>query len=141
MAQQPSRPEIVYSCYHQVSRGGEQFIQDHIFSYQVSGTLFINDGNKEHVFAPGDFRFVKRNQLAKYLKQPPDGGEFKSVSITIDQDTLRNLNIEQGYTVNKDHTIESIIQLPSHPLYKGYMDSIMAYEHLLPEENKDLLSL
>ena len=141
MAQQSSRPEIVYSCYHQVSRGGEQFIQDHIFSYQLSGTLFINDGNKEHVFSPGDFRFVKRNQLAKFLKQPPEGGEFKSVSITIYQDTLRNLSIEQGYTANKDHTVDPILQLPPHPLYKGYMDSIMAYEHLSPEENKDLLSL
>ena len=75
MAQQQSDLGIVYSCYHQVSRGGEQFIQDHVFSYHISGTLLVNDGNKEHHFEPGDFRFVKRNQLAKFLKQPPEGGD------------------------------------------------------------------
>jgi hypothetical protein len=50
MAQQPSKPEIVYSCYHQVGRGGEQFIQDHVFSYHIAGTLTVNDGNNEHTF-------------------------------------------------------------------------------------------
>ena len=141
MAQQPSKPEIVYSCYHEVSRGGEQFIQDHVFSYQLSGTLLVNDGNKEHLFAAGDFRFIKRNQLARFLKQPPEGGDFKSISIMIDQDTLRNMSIEQGYTASKDHTTDSIFRLASHPLYKSYMDSLMAYEGLPPEENKTLLSL
>jgi AraC-like DNA-binding protein len=141
MAQQQSLPQIVYSCYHQVSRGGEQFIQDHVFSYQISGTLLVNDGKKEHRFAEGDFRFVKRNQLAKFLKQPPEGGEFKSISMIIDQETLRSMSIEQGYTASKDHTTESVFQLVAHPLYKSFMDSLMPYESLPPEENKALLSL
>jgi AraC-like DNA-binding protein len=141
MAQQPSKPEIVYSCYHQVSRGGEQFIQDHVFSYQLSGTLLVNDGNKEHLFAAGDFRFIKRNQLARFLKQPPEGGDFKSISIMIDQDTLRSMSIEQGYTASKDHPSDSIFKLASHPLYKSYMESLMAYAGFPPEENKTLISL
>jgi AraC family transcriptional regulator, exoenzyme S synthesis regulatory protein ExsA len=141
MAQQPARPGIVYSCYHQVSRGGEQFIQDHILSYHISGILLVNDGTEEHRFEPGDFRFVKRNQLAKFLKQPPVDGPFKSVSITIDQETLRTVSIEHGYTVSKEHTSPSIIRLTPHPLLKSFIDSILPYEELLPEENLELFAL
>jgi AraC-like DNA-binding protein len=141
MAHQPSKPEIVYSCYYEVSRGGEQFIQDHVFSYHISGTLLVNDGNKEHVFKEGDFRFVKRNQLAKFLKQPPPGGEFKTLSIILDQETLKSLSIEHGYTADKTHTSPNFVVLKPDPLYKSFMDSILPYGNLPPDENKALLSL
>ncbi len=141
MAHQPSKPEIVYSCYYEVSRGGEQFIQDHIFSYHISGTLVVNDGNKEHVFKEGDFRFVKRNQLAKFLKQPPPGGEFKTLSIILDQESLKNLSIEHGYTADKTHASPNFVMLKPDPLYKSFMDSILPYGNLSPDENKALLSL
>jgi AraC family transcriptional regulator, exoenzyme S synthesis regulatory protein ExsA len=141
MAHQPSKPEVVYSCYYEVSRGGEQFIQDHVFSYHISGTLLVNDGNKEHIFNAGDFRFVKRNQLAKFLKQPPPGGEFKTLSIILDQETLKSLSIEHGYTANKAHASPNFVVLKPDPLYKSFMDSILPYGNLSPDENRALLSL
>jgi len=141
MTQTPSRPEIVYSCYHEVSRGGEQFIQDHAFSYQQSGTMVTNDGTSEHRFEPGDFRFVRRNQLAKFLKLPPAGGEFKSISIVISQDTLRNMSREYGYTADRHTTAIPLIQLPPHPLFKAFIDSLLPYEDLPPEDTSALLSL
>src|ERR1044072_1165982 len=141
MAQQPSKPEIVYSCYHQVSRGGEQFIQDHVFSYHIAGTLTVNDGNHEHIFKEGDFRFVKKNQLAKFLKQPPPGREFKSLSIILDQATLKSLSIEHGYTAGKTHTSPNLVQLKPYPLYKSFMESLIPYGNMPPDENMALLSL
>lgn len=141
MAQKPSKPEIVYSCYHQVSRGGEQFVQDHVLSYHVSGTLIVNDGNQEHQFVEGDIRFVKRNQLGKFVKHPPANGVFKSVSIIIDQETLRNLSIEHGYTASKHHTSASIFKIALHPLVKSFMDSLLPYENLPSEETSSLLAL
>jgi AraC-like DNA-binding protein len=141
MAHQPSKPEIVYSCYYEVSRGGEQFIQDHVFSYHLAGTLLVNDGNREHIFREGDFRFVKRNQLAKFFKQPPPGGEFKSLSIILDQETLKSLSIEHGYTAGKTHVSPNLVHLKPDPLYKSFMESILPYGNLNPDENKALLSL
>lgn len=141
MAHQPSKPEIVYSCYYEVCRGGEQFIQDHVFSYHISGTLVVNDGNKEHVFKEGDFRFVKRNQLAKFLKQPPPGGEFKTLSIMLNQETLKSLSIEYGYAADKTHSSPNFVVLKPDPLYKSFMDSILPYGNLPPDGNKALLSL
>lgn len=141
MAQKPSKPEIVYSCYHEVSRGGEQFIQDHVLSYHISGTLVVNDGKEEYRFANGDIRFVKRNQLAKFVKHPPEGGIFRSLSIIIDQETLRNLSIGHGYTASKQHTSASIFRITPTPLIRAFMESLLPYENLPPEENNALMAL
>ena len=103
-------PHIAYSCYYTQSREGEQFIPEHIFSYQISGTLTMNDGAKEYTFNEGDFRFSKRNRLVKFVKQPPKDGEFKSVSIYLNQDLLRNLSLEYGYTSEGQQDGDAILE-------------------------------
>ena len=134
--------QIHYSCYVSRSREGEQFVPEHTFSYQISGTLALNDGNKEYVFRAGDFRFIKRNHLLKFIKQPPDGGEFKTVSIYFDQETLRNFSMEYGYTAGDHRSDEaSIVALQSSPLYKSYMDSLIPYDRLNDPGHAKLLSL
>lgn len=141
MAEKKASPQIVCSCYYQVSRGGEQFVSDHIFSYHVSGSLSINTGNKDYHFNEGDFRFTKRNQLAKFLKQPGRNGEYKNISVMLNQDTLRQISMEYGYTAGKKHLSETIFELPPDPLYKGYIDSIIPYLEIPAEENAALFAL
>lgn len=136
-----SRPRIVYSCYVNRSREGEHFIEDHVFSYHISGCLTINDGDKEYVFQAGDFRFCKRNRLAKFIKQPPEGGEFRSISVRLDQQTLRNFSLEYGYRPDGSVDEAAIINLDPDPLYKSYMDSLMPYLNASGQENEALLSL
>ncbi|HEY4063830.1 MAG TPA: AraC family transcriptional regulator [Puia sp.] len=123
--------QIVYSCYVSRSREGEQFVPEQIFSYQISGTLVLNDGSKEYVFRAGDFRFIQRNRLLKFIKQPPEGGEFKTLSVYFDQETLRNFSMEYGYSAREHHS-ESlpIVALKPSPLYRSFMDSLMPYERL-----------
>ena len=43
-----NRPRIMYSCYFKLSREGEQFIPEHVFSYIKSGSLLINDVFFDH---------------------------------------------------------------------------------------------
>jgi AraC-like DNA-binding protein len=140
--QEESRSQIVYSCYYARSREGEQFIPEHVFSYQVSGTLTINDGNKVYIMNEGDFRLSRRNHLIKFTKQPPPGGECASVSIYLDQETLRNFSLEYGYKpVKRYDNPDAVLELKPNSLYKSYMQSLMPYERLSQPGNKDLLAL
>src|SRR5919199_1743280 len=134
-------PQILYSCYFNRSRQGEQFVPEHTFSYLIAGSLIMNDGNKEYVFQEGDFRFIRRNHLVKFVKQPPEYGEFKSLSVYLDQDTLRNFSIDYGYKAEKHLESEAIMPLKPDPLYKSYMDSLRPYEQLNQPGNEQLLAL
>src|SRR5580704_4600446 len=132
---------IAYSCYVSRSREGEQFIPDHVFGYQVSGTMIMNDGNKEYIFAPGRFRFSRRNHLVKFNKQPPEGGEFKSFSVHLDQPFLRNFTMEAGYKAEKHIGGNAVIDLKPDPLYKNYFESLPPYMQLNAEQDGGLIAL
>lgn len=123
------KPPFSYSCYVTRNREGEQFVPEHVFSYQIAGTLAINNGSKEYIFREGDFRFIKRNQLLKFLKQPAPGGVFESVSVYFDQDLLKNFSLEYGYHADagKSSKMETVLELKKEPLYKSFMDSLQPY--------------
>jgi AraC-like DNA-binding protein len=122
------RPKIAYSCYFTRSREGEQYVPEHVFSFQVSGRLVMTD-NKGlvHIFNEGDFRFIRRNSLVKYIKEPPLGGEFKSVSIYLDQQTLRNFSIQHAVEKLEATSSDIVMKLKPHVLYKSLMASLSPY--------------
>lgn len=136
-----SAPRIVYSCYASGSKSGEQFIPDHVLGYIISGSLVINDGQETYTFQEGDFRFLRRNHLAKFAKQPPEGREFQSLSVFLDQETLRNFSMEYGITADQPAGPGGIIPLLPKPLYKSYMDSLAPYSHLAEKENEALVAV
>lgn len=133
--------QIVYSCYANRSREGEQFVPVHVFSYQISGSIIFNDGKGAHVAEEGGFRFIRRNHLLKFLKQPPENGELKSVSVYLDEETLRDFSMEYGYTADKQVEGPVLTVLKPDPLYKSYMQSLQPYDSLNESGNDDLLKL
>jgi len=47
-------PDITYSCYHEVSRKGENFVSKHTLSYQISGSFLLADDKENFTANPGD---------------------------------------------------------------------------------------
>ncbi|WP_460635754.1 helix-turn-helix domain-containing protein [Larkinella harenae] len=134
-------PQILYSCYLSRNREGEQFVSEHVFSYQIAGSIVVSDGTREQTFRAGDFRFHKRNQLIKFIKQPPENGEYKALSIYLDQETLRRFSLEYGYHSEKPSGDEPVIKLKPHPLYKSYMESLAPYRQPDPPTDENLIAL
>lgn len=133
--------KIQYSCYVTRSREGEQFVQDHVFSYQISGSLTMSDGRKTYLFNPGDFRLNKRNHLVKFVKQPPEHGEFKTVSVYLDQETLRDVSTEYNYKAEKQQHGDAVVLLKPEALYQHYMNSLAPYDALARPGNEKLIAL
>lgn len=138
---QNTKPKILYSCYYAKSRSGEQFVPEHIFSYQLAGTMSMYDGKSLYKSAEGDLRFSKRNHLAKFEKFPPADGEYKSISLFLTQDILKEVSLEYDYTVIKNSTDSPIVPLPKHPAYISFMESLVAYFELNQEEDERLFRI
>ncbi|MEO3404631.1 AraC family transcriptional regulator [Mucilaginibacter sp. CAU 1740] len=120
-------PRIVYSCYSEVSRAGEQFIADHIFGYILSGDSELYVNGKNYYFKQGDYRFLKRNELAKFAKHPPQGGEFKTITIGMDQDTLKAMSSELDLQADGHYTGDSALFLKPNALFSNYIQSLSPY--------------
>jgi AraC-like DNA-binding protein len=134
-------PHILYSCYAHKSSEGEQFIPEHVFGYVISGSSEMYLNGKKYLFQAGDFRFLRRNQLTKYIKHPPVGGEFKSISISMDQQTLRTLSEENDLHADKPYSGENAFLLKPNKLFSNYFDSLTPYLNSTGEINQVLTTL
>jgi AraC-like DNA-binding protein len=133
---------IQYSCYFTRSSAGEQFVPEHAISYIISGSLELNDGKSTGTFKAGDLYFCRRNSLMKYTKYPPEGGEFKSISIFFDQEILRNFSMEFGHSSEKQVQAPAFLTLPTASLLHGYMGSLKAYESIFQEKtDQELIAI
>jgi AraC-like DNA-binding protein len=135
------KPPIQYSCYFSRSSKGEQFVPEHTLVYIISGSLVMVDNSHTISFNAGDIYFCRRNNLVKYTKCPPDTGEYQSISIYFDQQTLRNISLEYGYNVDQHAATAAFQKIPS-PAIGNYMRSLLAYETILKHKGgADLLFL
>jgi AraC-like DNA-binding protein len=132
---------IVLSCYYQRSREGEQFVPEHVFSYQLAGSLLLHDGTKEYQSEAGTLRFTRRNQLLKFIKQPPAGGAFKSLSVWLDQPALQAFSLEYGITAEHKEYDQPFWLLPMTPLVQIYFESLSAYTDTGQFADSQLISL
>ena len=137
----PTRPRILYSCYTNHSREGEQFVPEHVFSFQLAGTLLLNNGTKSYALPEGTFRLLRRNQLIKFNKQLSAAGDFKSLSVSFDQETLRAFSLEYGYQAERQPPGDAVLTLPDNPLYHSYLASLQPYQQLAQPDNAPLLAL
>ncbi len=126
-AKDKGQSRIIYSCYSQLNREGEQFIAQHTFGFIISGSSTLDVGDKKYFFNEGDFRFMRKNQLAKFSKQPPPGGEFKTISVLMNQDTLRSISEEYNVHMSKPYTGESSFHIKTNDLFNNYISSLAPY--------------
>jgi AraC-like DNA-binding protein len=134
-------PQILYSCYAYASREGEQFIAEHVFGYILSGSQVMYVGDKNYQFKAGDFRFFRKNQLCKFVKQPPPGGEFISLSARLDRDTLRAMSDELNLQADTPYTGEGIILLEPNEQLENYVSTLKPYLNATTDINKALTTL
>lgn len=127
-------PGILYSCYAESSRQGEQFIPEHVFGYAIAGTLEMYDNSAIQTFREGDFTLFTRNHLAKFNKYPPEEGVYKSISVVLDQETLRRFSVEYGHTAERSVKSAAAVQLKPSALLRHYVASLEPYmqETVLP---------
>lgn len=122
---------ISYACYDHCRRTGEQFVPQHVFSYQLAGQTVVSDGDQTHVFAPGSFRLIRRNHLFKFTKQPPaGGGEFRTVAVCLGQAVLRALSQEHGYPAGHAPPAPAVWSLAPNALLASYFESLRPYQQL-----------
>jgi len=130
---------IHYSCYYTRTRNGEHFVPDHALGYIVSGSAVMDDGQRKTTFNKGDVYFCRRNHFLKYTKVPPEGGEFRSVSVLFSQEVLRDFSLEYGYKPAAHVPWPTFKGFPTQSVLPDYMSSLIAYERLFQQEGTEEL--
>lgn len=119
---------ILYSCYAQKTKEEERFVKEHSLTRIISGSVLIHTVSNTFNFKAGDTALVKRNQLIKATKFPPENGSFESVSVFFEQPALRDYAVENKIPAAEPYTGESVLPLSQSPMYESYATSLAAYQ-------------
>ncbi|MBB5440469.1 AraC-like DNA-binding protein [Pedobacter sp. AK017] len=141
MGHDNGQPQIFTSCYYKKSISGENIFMQHAFAYQISGSLIVRDGRETVIFQPGDFRLNIRNMLAKFVKQPEEEKAFRSLSISFDEETLKEVAELYGFTATAKVYTTPSIQLKKHKLYSNFIQSLEPYLPFPNTDNDELIKL
>ncbi len=127
MKKNSEQPRILYSCYAGINKEGEHVIPEHVLSIILTGSQTIYLGENIYNFKAGDIRFFRKNQLSKFVKQPPPDGEFKSLSIRMDKETLHQFSVNHQLHMDKPYKGENLLLLRPNELLRKYVDSLSPY--------------
>ena len=133
MSKETKTLPINYSCHLAEFREGEQFVETHALGMVLAGTMELNDGESKELIREGELYCVRKNQLLKFVKFPPENGEFRSLSLRFDEKLLVDFSREYGYQPEKQNSPAAFIRLPKEKSLLLFMQSLRDYQELLSD--------
>ncbi|WP_288445919.1 AraC family transcriptional regulator [uncultured Chryseobacterium sp.] len=119
--------QLVYSCAFESYRGHEEFIPDHFLGFQISGETHAFHEHGKTVIKENTVVLVRKNQLIRTIKYPSDHENYQFVSITLDDETLRQYAAENRILVNAHLPTDQKLFFEPDDFFKSYFASLMPY--------------
>ncbi|SFW74176.1 AraC-type DNA-binding protein [Sinomicrobium oceani] len=133
--------KLVYSCAFEKYRGYEEFIPEHFLGFQLSGETHAFSAGGNTVIKENSIVLVKRNQLIRTIKYPNKDGKYQFLSITLDNETLRQYAMENRIVLeNKTESKHKLFFETDDFLY-AYFLSLSPYINKTKETTPKLANL
>ncbi|PWJ57861.1 AraC-like DNA-binding protein [Dyadobacter jejuensis] len=118
------KSDIVYSCYQELSRKGENFVPQHVLTFQISGSFDLSDGHRKWIAKEGDFHLLRKNQLVKFTKRPAENKIYESLNIFLRDDILRTMAKEYHLSSVRSEISLPIIAIEVNDVLQNYITSL-----------------
>ncbi|MBE9598040.1 AraC family transcriptional regulator [Pedobacter sp. MC2016-24] len=129
---------FLYSCYVDNAFGHEQFVSEHVISFQISGETHIDHQNGVIVLKEGQLMISHRNQLAKAFKYPAKNKEYRSLSVMLHTGRIRKFGMEHHYALDKKYQGLPNILLQSNPFLDSFFQSLVPYVEQTSQVSKQM---
>jgi len=133
--------KLVYSCAFESYRGYEEFIPDHFLGFQISGETHAFHEQGKTVIKENTVVLVRKNQLIRTIKYPSDNEKYQFVSITLDDETLRQYATENKIAVHANFPESQRLFFEPDDFFKSYFASLIPYIHKTKEVPPTLAAL
>jgi len=119
--------KLVYSCSFEMYKGHEEFIPDHFLGYQLSGETHAFHDKGKTVIKENTVVLVRKNQLIRTVKHPSKNKKYQFLSITLDQETLRQYAAEYKMMPSERFPDNERLFFESDEFFSGYFTSLLPY--------------
>lgn len=133
--------KLVYSCAFEKYRGGEEFIPEHLLGFQLSGETHASYADGSSIIKEHSIVLVRKNQLIRTIKYPSKSGKYQFVSITLDNETLRQYALENKIALEKHDQIKQKLFFEADDFLNAYFLSLSPYINKTKEATPKLANL
>lgn len=124
---------IFYSFLSAMRKEKVCFLEQNKLVLQVSGQFLMETAGQKISMRRGEMLLIRKNQLATITKTPLDGEDYQTIVISLKEDVLRTMALEERIEPGQKYTGLPNIHIPGNDFLRGFFQSVMPYVHH-PEE-------
>lgn len=121
-------PGVLFYAYLSAKRKEKVgFLQHNTLVLQVSGLFTLETADQEISMRKGGMLLIRKNQLGQITKTPLPGENYETIVITLQEDMLRKIAMEERIDSQQKYSGPPNILIPANDFLRGYFQSIIPY--------------
>jgi AraC-like DNA-binding protein len=121
-------PGVIFYSYLSSERKEKICLWNHhTLILQVSGQLILETSNQNISMTGGELLLIGKNQLGTLTKTPLPGGNYETIVISLQEDLLRRIVLEEKLEADEKYSGPLNILIPLNDFLQGYFQSIVPY--------------
>lgn len=121
-------PGVIFYSYLSSERKEKACIWNHhTLVMQVSGQMYLETSEQHMAISAGEVLLIHKNQLGTLTKTPEPDGHYETIVISLQEDLMRKIALEEKMDATAKYTGSSNLILPNNDFLKGYFQSIIPY--------------
>ncbi|MEJ2880926.1 helix-turn-helix domain-containing protein [Pedobacter sp. GR22-6] len=121
-------PGVIFYSYLSAERKEKVcFWNHHTLVLQVSGKFQMETLGQTLTMGGGEMLLIRKNQLGTLTKTPLPGGNYETIVISLQEDLLRKIVLEEKLETDRKYVGPPNILIPSNEFLQGYFQSIVPY--------------
>lgn len=133
--------KLVYSCAFAKQRGYEEYFPEHFLGFQLTGETHTFYADGDMIIKENSVFLVRKNQLIRTIKYPSKSGKYQFLSITLDNETLRQYAIENKIVLEKKQETKHQLFFEADDFLNAYFLSLSPYINKTKEATPKLANL
>lgn len=121
-------PGVIFYAYRSAERKEKVCVWNHhTLILQVSGRLMLETSREAISTNGGELLLIGRNQLGTLTKTPPPQGFYETIVISLQEDLLRKIALEEKLESDSRYAGPTNILIPLNEFLNGYFQSVVPY--------------
>lgn len=135
-------PGVIFYSYLSAVRREKVSLWNHpTLIYQVSGQFTLETPGQTMVINGGELLLIGKNQVGTMTKVPPPGAPYETLVISLQEDLLRTIALEEGLEPDGPRQGPPNQKIPMNDFLRGYFRSVVPYARHAGTETTDALGL
>lgn len=132
---------IFYSYLSSLKKEKACVWNHHTLVLQVSGQMVLETAEQHVNISAGEVLLIHKNQLGTLTKTPGPSGHYETIVISLQEDLMRQIALEEKMEAQGKYTGLPNICLPNNAFIKGYFQSVIPYARSAGHEMTDEMGL